>query len=88
VLHLLTILLLTTISFSQLKAHRNNPLVEKKQEKQPVNKELTSINIETAGQIIQRLQLEEIVDPIHLVELSNEFRVCSHLLVFLILSST
>lgn len=57
-----------------LKAHRNNPLVEKRIEKQPVNKELTSINVETATHIIRRLQLEEIVEPFHLVELSNEFR--------------
>lgn len=49
--------------------------MEKKLEKQPVNKELTSINIETATQIVETLQLGEIVDPIHLVELSNEFRV-------------
>ena len=60
-----------------MKAHRNNPLVEKRIEKQPVNKELTSINVETATHIIRRLQLEEIVEPFHLVELSNEFRVCS-----------
>ena len=49
--------------------------VEKKIEKQSINKELTSINVETAGEIISQLQLSEIVDPLHLVELSNEFRV-------------
>ena len=49
--------------------------VEKKIEKQSINKELTSINVETAGEIISQLQLSEIVDPLHLVELGNEFRV-------------
>ena len=49
--------------------------VEKKTEKQSVNKELTSINVETAEEIISQLQLSEIIDPLHLVELSNEFRV-------------
>ena len=44
-------------------------------DKQAINKELTSINIETAAQIISTLQLDEVVDPFHLVELSNEFRV-------------
>ncbi|KAL5258023.1 hypothetical protein ACHWQZ_G012839 [Mnemiopsis leidyi] len=59
-----------------LKAHRNNPLVhvERKVEKHCVNKELTSISVETAQEIISRLQLSETVELHHLVELSNELR--------------